>query len=68
MSIGTSGRIVIEVEPELKRELHATLQREGLSLKAWFVENAEEFLSHKGQLRLALNRQKDGTEEDDNAA
>lgn len=54
MSIGTSGRIVIEIEPDLKQELHKALREEGLNLKSWFLGNAEEFLSERGQLRLAL--------------
>ena len=54
MSIGTSGRIVIEVDPELKQELHTTLRSEGTNLKAWFLEQAGCFLAEKGQLRLKL--------------
>lgn len=44
MSIGNSGRIVIEIEPELKRQLHATLRLEGKNLKSWFLENVEVLL------------------------
>ena len=54
MSIGNSGRIVIEIEPDLKQELHAALKQEGLNLKTWFLENATEFLADRGQLKLAL--------------
>lgn len=54
MSIGTSGRIVIEVDPELKQELHTTLRSEGTNLKAWFLQQADSFLAEKGQLRLTL--------------
>jgi len=49
MSIGNSGRIVIEIEPELKRQLHATLRLEGKNLKAWFLENVEQLLEHQAQ-------------------
>lgn len=45
MSIGNSGRIVIEVEPEFKRNLYSTLAREGLSLKEWFLREAEAYVS-----------------------
>jgi methylase of polypeptide subunit release factors len=55
MSIGSSGRVVIEIEPDLKRELHAALRAEGLNLKTWFIEHAEEFLSEKGQLKLVFD-------------
>lgn len=54
MSIGKSGRIVIEVEPGLKKELYEALGKEGLSLKSWFLENAQCFLTEKGQISLSL--------------
>jgi hypothetical protein len=37
MSRGASGRIVIEVNPELKRRLYAALSVSGSTLKDWFV-------------------------------
>jgi hypothetical protein len=40
MSIGNSGRIVIEVEPKLKRFLYSALAKDGLTLKEWFTRNA----------------------------
>lgn len=45
MSIGSSGRIVIEVDPEVKRELYAALVRDGSTLKEWFLKNAQVYLS-----------------------
>ena len=45
MSIGPSGRIVIEVEPEVKRELYSALARDGLTLKDWFLSNAANYLN-----------------------
>lgn len=56
MSIGKSGRIVIEVEPDIKQELYEVLGKEGKSLKAWFLENAQSFLSEKGQGSLVLSQ------------
>ncbi|HDY6806702.1 TPA: hypothetical protein RRD53_004726 [Klebsiella pneumoniae] len=44
MSIGNSGRIVIEVKPEVKRRLYSALASEGISLKEWFLRNAEQYL------------------------
>jgi len=55
MSIGNSGRVVIEVDPDLKRELHATLMRDGLTMKDWFVKSAESYLMHTSQLPLGFN-------------
>ena len=52
MSIGSSGRIVIEVEPDVKRQLYAALTREGMSLKEWFLRNAEAYLEEGGQMSL----------------
>lgn len=52
MSIGNSGRIVIEIEPELKRELHSVLRLEGTNLKTWFLNHVEELLAEKGQQSL----------------
>lgn len=49
MSIGNSGRVVIEMEPEIKRQLHAVLRLEGKNLKSWFLENVEELLEQHGQ-------------------
>jgi hypothetical protein len=54
MSIGASGRIVIEIPPDLKRELYAALARDGVNLKWWFLRQAQDYLSHGQQWRLAL--------------
>lgn len=47
MSVGPSGRIVVEVEPELKRELHSALVKNGQTLKDWFVAQAEIFIESR---------------------
>lgn len=41
MARGESGRIVIEVDPVLKRELYAALAIAGSTLKDWFIRSAE---------------------------
>jgi len=51
---GTSGRIVVEIDPELKQTLYDALGDEGMSLKQWFLENVEHFLADKGQPTLPL--------------
>ena len=63
MAKGNSGRIVIEIEPELKQELYSALGDERLNLKQWFLGNVEEFLRNKTQLPLDLNVENDLTEE-----
>ena len=45
MARGKSGRLVIEIDPEMKRELHARVAREGRTLKAWLVEQAKAYLA-----------------------
>ena len=54
MSIGNSGRIVIEIEPQLKQELHTVLRIEGTNLKTWFLSQVEDLLAEKGQKSLPL--------------
>ena len=56
MAIGSSGRIVIEVEAELKQALHQALRQNGSNLKEWFVDKAVEFLrEHENQLPLSVD-------------
>lgn len=57
MSIGSSGRLVIEIEPELKRQLHAALAMNGMTLKQWLVQQADAYLSSAGQMTLGLEPQ-----------
>lgn len=52
MPVGQSGRIVIEIDPELKQELYAALEDDGVTLKQWFLERVEEHLRDRGQMAL----------------
>jgi hypothetical protein len=54
MSIGSSGRIVIEVEPDVKRHLYSALAKDGMSLKEWFLRHADAYLAAGGQIPLPL--------------
>jgi len=54
MPKGQSGRIVIVIDPQLKAELYETLEKEGIHLKTWFVENVKKYLSTRSQLKLSL--------------
>ena len=49
MSQGPSGRIVAELEPELKRQLYAALAVDGLTFKQWLIWQTERFLSDRQQ-------------------
>jgi hypothetical protein len=52
MAIGESGRIVIEVEPELKRKLYSSLALDNKTLKNWFVLMAESYIRSQHQSDL----------------
>jgi len=54
MAKGPSGKIVIEVEPPLKRALHARLAAEQRSMKDWFIQQAEEYLRAQERLPYAV--------------
>ena len=43
---------MIVVEPGLKRELYVELARRGLTLKAWFIDQATHFLKTSQQPSL----------------
>lgn len=61
MAIGESGRVVVELDPELKRELHSALREDGKNLKDWMIENANLYLETRQQSSLPLfeKRQKE---------
>ena len=50
MPRGKSGRMGVEVEPDLKGRLHATLALDGLTVKQWFVESATDYVERRGAL------------------
>ncbi len=54
MARGTSGRIVIEIDPETKQELYEQLEKENSNMKAWFLAHVENFLKGKQQLTLGF--------------
>lgn len=58
MARGESGRVVVEVDPALKRELYAALAMSGSTLKDWFVRSAEDYCSSgvQGSLFAELGR------------
>ncbi len=62
MARSTSGRIVIEIEPEFKQMLHAALALNGRTLKDWFLEHAHEYVQNASQLPLGFEA---GTEKSD---
>lgn len=55
MARGESGRIVIEVDPDIKKELYQRLECENSNLKAWFLGQVEAYLVTNDQLQLELD-------------
>ena len=47
MARGPSGRLVIEMDPLVKRELHSKLAADGLTLKDWFLRKADDYLGQR---------------------
>jgi hypothetical protein len=52
MAQGDSGKVVIEVDPEFKKALYKVLRLKDLTMKDWFVQQAEEFMENADQLIL----------------
>lgn len=52
MARGASGRIVVEVDPQLKREIYAALARRGMTLKDWLVTEAQTLITTGRQMPL----------------
>lgn len=47
MAKGESGRIVLEVDPELKKTLYSILAMEQQTLKDWFIGKAQKHIDEK---------------------
>ncbi len=47
MSVGESGRIVLEIDPLVKKQLYQTLKTEGLCMKDWFLIQANQLLTQE---------------------
>jgi hypothetical protein len=43
---GKSGRIVIEVDPTIKRSLYLSLEQNQITLKDWFLEAASFYITN----------------------
>lgn len=58
MAVGKSGRIVLEVEPELKQRLYSALALENKTLKEWFILTANDHIRSQEQPSMfeALDR------------
>lgn len=52
MTRGESGRIVIEIEPSLKRRLYSALAIDNLTLKNWFISAVNQYVAESEQPSL----------------
>jgi len=54
MPVSDSGRVLVEIDPSLKRELYSALEREGLTLKEWFTCRVNQYVADSIQLNLGF--------------
>lgn len=54
MAQGPSGRIVIEVDPELKQKLYSALKKDGLRMRDWFLGQVVDFLENPKSSKIQL--------------
>ena len=52
MPKGESGRIVVDIDPALKRRLYSVLAMENSTLKEWFIQSAERYIEEKREPSL----------------
>ncbi len=58
MSVGTSGRIVLEIDPEQKQELYQALKKDDLNMKRWFLKQVDAYLKDQDQMALDFDSHK----------
>ncbi len=67
MARGQSGRIVLEVNPELKNELYSAISKKGITLKDWFIDTAEQYIKYQvAEKQLTFDFLSSSTKDDDN--
>lgn len=52
MARGKSGRIVLEIDPLIKRKLYLALEQNQLTLKDWFIKTANIFIDNNLKANL----------------
>lgn len=52
MSKSESGRLVLEIDPNLKRKLYAVLALEQKTLKEWFIESSSSYVKERLKAEL----------------
>ena len=54
MPKGESGRIVVVVDPELKRRLYSVLAMQNSTLKEWFIQTARQHIEEEAKEVAAI--------------
>ncbi len=52
MARGKSGRIVLEIDPILKKNLYLALEKNEKTLREWFISEVEKFILNQQQPEL----------------
>lgn len=55
MAVGTSGRILADIDPELKQAFYKALKARGKDFKEWLKEEAEIFIKESG-IRVGVKK------------
>lgn len=55
MARGKSGRIVLEIDPEMKRKLYLTLEQNQKTMKEWFVKEANDLIYNITEKEVSNN-------------
>ena len=55
MARGQSGRIVLEVDVDLKNALYARLEEDKSTLRTWFIKRAQEFIGSPRKKAVQLS-------------
>ena len=56
MAVGESGRVVVEIDPEIKKALHQSLKEDGTNLKDWFLAQTADYLNSKTQQKALFDK------------
>jgi len=60
MARGKSGRIVLEINPSQKDELHCAVRKDGLTLKDWFLGQVTQYLRNRSHTTLGKSFSSEG--------
>jgi hypothetical protein len=52
MARGKSGKIVVEIDPDLKAEIYRTLELRGLNMKTWIEQEGHRLIASTRQPEL----------------